>query len=91
MTEQVLFDLIFYVQVNNFSVMLGQIFLGLSSTKQGLMYLAQGHNAVMPVRLQHATPQSRDKHSTTEPLRSRVTEHVNELYNVTKMLMNYTM
>ena len=31
---------------------------------------AQGHNAVMPVRLEPATPRSGVKHSTTEPLRS---------------------
>ena len=30
-----LFDLILYVPVNNFSVMLGQVFLGWTSTKQG--------------------------------------------------------
>ena len=34
------------------------------------MCLAQGHNAVTPVRLQPAAPQSQVKHSTTEPLRS---------------------
>ena len=34
------------------------------------MYLAQGHNAVAPVRLEAATPQSQVKHSTTEPLQS---------------------
>ena len=32
--------------------------------------LAQGHNAVTPVRLEPAAPRSRVKHSTTEPLRS---------------------
>ena len=32
--------------------------------------LAQGHNEVMPVRLEPATPRSPVKHSTTEPLRS---------------------
>ena len=32
------------------------------------MCLAQGHNAVMPVRLEPATPRSRVKHSTTEPI-----------------------
>ena len=58
------FDLILYVPVNNFSVMLGRVFLGSTSTKQGLMCLAQGHNTVPPVRLEPATPQSRDKHST---------------------------
>ena len=30
------------------------------------MCLAQGHNPVMPVRLEPTTPQSRVKHSTTE-------------------------
>ena len=48
------------------------VFLGLTSTKQGLRWLAQGHNAVVPVRLKLATPQSQVKHSTTEPLRSLV-------------------
>ena len=39
-------------------------------TKLGLISLAQGQNAVTPVRLEPAAPQSRVKHSTTEPLRS---------------------
>ena len=34
------------------------------------MCLAQGHNAVTPVRLEPVAPRSRVKHSTTEPLRS---------------------
>ena len=34
------------------------------------MCLAQGQNTVTPLRLEHATPRSQDKHSTTEPLRS---------------------
>ena len=34
------------------------------------MCLAQGHNAVTPVRLKPAAPRSRVKHSTTEPLHS---------------------
>ena len=59
-------SLILYVPVNNFSVMSGQIFLGWTGTKQGLMCLAQGHNPVMTVRLELATPRSRVKHSTTE-------------------------
>ena len=46
-----LFDLILYDPVNNFSVMLGWVFLGWTSTKQGLMCLAQGHNTLTPVRL----------------------------------------
>ena len=65
-----LFDLILYVPANNFSVMSGCVFLDLTSSKQGLMCLAQGHNAVMPVRLQPATSLFPDKHSITEPLRS---------------------
>ena len=32
------------------------------------MCLVQVHNAVPPVRLEHATPQSRVKHSTLEAL-----------------------
>ena len=34
---------------------------------QGLMCLAQGYNTVTQVKLEPATPQSQDKHSTTEP------------------------
>ena len=34
------------------------------------MCLAQGHNAVTPVRLEPVAPRSRVKHSTTEPLPS---------------------
>ena len=34
------------------------------------MCLAQGHNPVMPMRLEPVAPRSRVKHSTTEPLRS---------------------
>ena len=45
-------------------------FLGLSSTKQRITCLAKGHNAVPLVRFEYATPQSRVKHSTTEPLHS---------------------
>ena len=40
------------------------------------MCLAQGYNGVMPMRLEPATLQSRDKHSTTEPLHSLW--HINE-------------
>ena len=50
--------------------MLGQVFLGRTSTKHGLMCLAQGHNAVMPVRLKQGNTGPRVKHSTNEPLRS---------------------
>ena len=34
------------------------------------MCLAQGHKAVLPLRLELATPQTQFKHSTTEQLRS---------------------
>ena len=61
-----MFDLIIYVPVNNLSVMYKQVFLGWTSTKQGLMCLAQGHNAVTLVRLEPAALQSWVKHSTTE-------------------------
>ena len=47
-----LFDSILYIPVNNLSVTSGQVFLGWTSTKQLLMCLAQGHKAVMPVRLE---------------------------------------
>ena len=40
--------------------------------KLGLMCLAQGHSAVTPVRLESAAPESRAKHSTTEPLRRHI-------------------
>ena len=43
---------------------------GLTSTKLGLMCLAQVHNVITPVRLEPAAPRSPVKHSTTEPLRS---------------------
>ena len=55
--------LILYFPVNDFSVMSGWVFLGCTSTKQGLMCLALGHKAVMPVRLKPATPRSGVKHS----------------------------
>ena len=54
--------------INNLSVKQGQVFLGIASTKQGLMCLAQGHNAV---RLKPLALWSQVKHSTTEPLGSQ--------------------
>ena len=68
--SNIMFNLILYVPVNNFSVMSPQVFQGRDSIKQGLMCHAQGHNAVTSVRLESATPRSRVKHSTTEPLSS---------------------
>ena len=59
--------LILYFPVNNFSVLSEWVFLG--CTKQRITCLAQGHNTVPPVRLEHATPRSTVQHSTTESLR----------------------
>ena len=59
--------------INNLSVVKGRVFLGWTSTKLGLMYLAQGHNAV---GLEPAAPRSRVKHSTTEPLHSHERVHI---------------
>ena len=39
--------------------------MGKTITKLGLMCLAQGHNAVAPVRLEPTDTRSRVKHSTT--------------------------
>ena len=52
-----LFDLVLYVPVHILSVMLGQVFLRLTSNKR-LNWLAQGHNTVPPRRLVPAIPQS---------------------------------
>ena len=46
----ILLDLILYVQVNIFRVMSGRVFLCCTSTKQGLMCLAQGYIAVTRTR-----------------------------------------
>ena len=56
--------------INNLSVIWGRVVLGWTSTKLGLMCLAQGHNTVTLVKFESATPPSRVKFSTTEPLRS---------------------
>ena len=55
-----------------FSVILGWVFLGWTSTKQGLMCLAQEQITVTSVRLELTAPQSQVKHSTTEPLCSLI-------------------
>ena len=65
-----LFDLILFVPVNNFSVMLGQVFLGLTSTGQRIKCFAKGHSAVPLVRLKPATLNPQVVHSTSETLRS---------------------
>ena len=63
--------LILNLSVNNFSTVPERVFLGWTNTnKQGLMCLVQGQGAVVPMRLEPATPLSRVQHSTTEPLRS---------------------
>ena len=58
----VCFDWILYNSVNSISVISGQVFMGLTSTKQRINCLAQGHNAVALVRIEHVTPRSRVKH-----------------------------
>ena len=47
---------------------------GLNQYQARINVLAQGHNAVTPMRLEPTAPRSRVKHSTTEPLRSHVHE-----------------
>ena len=54
-TSFVLFDLIIYIPFNNFSVKSGWVFLGWTSTSQGLMCVAQGHNTMTLVRLNPTT------------------------------------
>ena len=62
--------------INNLSVKQGRVFLGWTSTKLGLMCLAQGHNAETLVRLKPVANRSRVKHSTTEPLSSLHTRFI---------------
>ena len=50
--------------------MLGQVFLGWTSTKQRIKSLTKGHNAMPLVSLKPATLRSRVQHSTTKSLRS---------------------
>ena len=57
--------LILYILFNNFSVMLGWVFLGWTRTKQRIKCLAKRHNTVPPARLKPATPWLWVKHSTT--------------------------
>ena len=64
------FDFILYAPVNIFSVMSGWVFLGWTSTKQGLMCLAQEHNTETQMRLEPITPRSSVMHPSTEPLHS---------------------
>ena len=74
--------------INNLSDIKGRVYLGWTSAKLGLMCLAQGHNAVMPVSLKPAAPRSRVKHSTTEPLHQQITEDPNlKLWNTTNIFI----
>ena len=58
-TSMILLDFILYIPVNNFSVMFGTGLPGYkASTKQRFMCLAQGHNAVMLVRVEPTTLRS---------------------------------
>ena len=68
----------------HFLVMLGLVFLGRTSPKQGLMCLAQWHITVTPARLETAALQSRVKHSTTEHLRSLPTKYYQNISMDTK-------
>ena len=43
------------------------------------MCLAQGRNAMTQARLEPTTPRSRDKHSTTEPLRTHLLFDTHEI------------
>ena len=63
-----LFDLILYATSISYK---GTGLHGLNRYQARINVLAQGHTAVMPVRLEPAAPRSRVKHSTTEPLRSQ--------------------
>ena len=63
-----LFDLILYVPSTIFQLNRDGSSWVEISTKPGLMFLAQGHNAVTPVRLEPAALRPRVKHSTTEPV-----------------------
>ena len=65
-----LFDLILTSHQQSYSYK-GTGLPGLNQYLARINVLAQGHNAVPPVRLEPAALRSRVKHSTTEPLRSR--------------------
>ena len=67
-----LFDLILYVSVNNFSVMYGWVFLGWTSSKQGLMRLAQGIRIQCNAACEARTHNPPGHESTTEPERCEI-------------------
>ena len=58
--------------INSLSVMQGRVFLGWTITKLGKGVLLEDHNAVTHVRLELVALRFRVKHSTTEPLRSKL-------------------
>ena len=62
-----MFNLIFTFHQQSFSYK-GTDLPGLNKYKARVNVLAQGHNAMRPVRPEPAAPRSRAKHSTTEPL-----------------------
>ena len=64
-----LFDLILYVTSTIFQLYRDRSFW-VERVLRGLMFLAQGHSAVTPVRLEPVAPQSPVMYSTTEPLSS---------------------
>ena len=64
-----LFDWLFTSHQQSFSYK-GTGLPGMSQYQAKINVLAQGHNAVTPVRLEPVAPQSRVKLSTTEPLHS---------------------
>ena len=72
-----LFDLILSHQ-QSFSY-IGTSLLGLNQYLARINVLAQGHNLVMPVRLEPTTLRSQVKHSTTEPLRSAMGKLINRI------------
>ena len=64
-----LFDLILYVPSIMFQLCRDGSSWVYIRTKLGLLFLAQEHNKVTPVRLKPTAPRSRVRHYTTEPLR----------------------
>ena len=71
-----LFDLILYVPVNNFSVMSGRVFLGWTSTKQGLMCLARTQRSDTDEdRTLNPSVSSQAPYQSTEPLHSPVSSN----------------
>ena len=65
-----MFDLILYVPSTIFQINRDRSSWVEPVLSQDKYVLLKDHNAVMPVRLKPAAPQSQVKHPTTEPLRS---------------------